>query len=137
MTGGCGGLGLEAARGLLRQGSPGVALLDLDPLASSPATQQLASDFPRAKVITKKIDVTDADNIAAVMANVQQELGRIDILLCFAGVVCTEPSVNISPQLFRRTIDVNTTGSFLCAQAVARSVSQLGALLMGWGQELT
>lgn len=119
---------------MLRQGSPGVALLDLDPLASSTATRQLASDFPRAKVITKKIDVTDADNIAAVMANVRQELGRIDILLCFAGVVCTEPSVNISPQLFRRTIDVNTTGSFLCAQAVARSV---GRLVDGVGQGLT
>jgi sorbose reductase len=120
VTGGCGGLGFEAARGLLRQGSPGVALLDLDPVAASSAVQQLASDFPSAKVITKKIDVTDADNIATVMSEARHELGSIDILLCFAGVVCTEPSLNISPQLFRRTIDVNTTGSFLCAQAVAR-----------------
>lgn len=120
MTGGCGGLGLEAARGLLRQGSPGVALLDMDPTAALVAIQQLASDFPSAKVITKKIDVTDADNIAMVMSELRREFSSLDILLCFAGVVCTEPWLDISSQLFRRSIDVNTTGSFLCAQAVAR-----------------
>ena len=120
VTGGCGGLGLEAARALLRQGSPGVALLDLDPSAASDAVQRLASDFPTAKVIAKKIDVTNADNVVTVMSEVRHELGRIDILLCFAGVACAEPSLDISPELFRRTIDINTTGSFLCAQAVAR-----------------
>ncbi len=77
-------------------------------------------EFPLAKVITKAIDVTNADNVATIMSEARTELGSIDIVLCFAGVVCTEPSLDISPQLFRRTIDVNTTGSFLSAQAAAR-----------------
>jgi NAD(P)-dependent dehydrogenase (short-subunit alcohol dehydrogenase family) len=80
----------------------------------------MSQDFPLAKIVTKKVDVTNAGNVARIMSEARTELGSIDILLCFAGVICTEPALDVSPELFRRTIDVNTTGSFLCAQAAAR-----------------
>lgn len=120
VTGGCGGLGLQAARALLEQRCSGVALLDLDPSIAQDQARQMSQEFPLAKIITKAIDVTNADNVASIMSEVRTELGSIDILLCFAGVVCTERSLDVSPQLFRRTIDVNMTGSFLSAQAAAR-----------------
>lgn len=46
----------------------------------------------------------------------------INILLCFAGIVCTEASADVSIDRWRQVLDVNTTGSFICAQAVARLV---------------
>lgn len=121
VTGGCGGLGFQAARALLGQGCRGVALLDLD-ASSIPQAEmdQMKLDFPQALIFTHKIDVTDAQDVASAMSAAREQLGTIDILLCFAGVVCTESSLDISAELFRRTIDVNTTGSFLCAQAAAR-----------------
>ena len=80
----------------------------------------MAEGFPHATIIAKRVDVTNADNVQNVMNEIRNELGTIEILLCFAGVVCTETSLDTTPELFRRTIDVNSTGSFLCAQAAAR-----------------
>ncbi|KIW49579.1 hypothetical protein PV05_11247 [Exophiala xenobiotica] len=91
VTGGCGGLGLQAARALLEQGCSGIALLDLDPSVAQAQACQMFQEFPLAKVITKAIDVTNADNVATIMSEARTELGSIDIVLCFAGVVCTEP----------------------------------------------
>ncbi|CAM1504647.1 Fc.00g022380.m01.CDS01 [Cosmosporella sp. VM-42] len=70
--------------------------------------------------MVKRIDVADAANVASIMSKVRNDPRNIEILMCFAGIVCTKPSLDISPKLFRRTIDVNTTGSSLCAKAAAR-----------------
>ena len=120
VTGGCGGLGLEAARSLLEHGCAGVALLDLDPLATEADTDALATEFPDACVITKQVDVTDFGEADIVFAEVRRELGSVDILLCFAGISTSAMSLDVPVELFRKTIDINTTGSFLCAQLAAR-----------------
>jgi NAD(P)-dependent dehydrogenase (short-subunit alcohol dehydrogenase family) len=49
-------------------------------------------------------------------------LGSVDILLCFAGVVGCTHAIDMAAAEWRRTFDINTTGSFLCAQAVARQM---------------
>lgn len=62
----------------------------------------------------------DAAQIQQAVATTMQELGSIDILCCFAGVVGCTHAIDVSPEEWRRTFDINTTGSFLCAQAVAK-----------------
>lgn len=47
-------------------------------------------------------------------------LHSIDILLCFAGVVGCTHAIDMSPAQWNKTLEVNTTGSFLCAQAAAK-----------------
>jgi len=85
----------------------------------------LRSDFPSAKITTKGVDVRDAQAIDAAVAKTADELGNINMLLCFAGVVDTKHATEMSAEDWKRILDINTTGSWLCAQAVGKYVAPL------------
>jgi NAD(P)-dependent dehydrogenase (short-subunit alcohol dehydrogenase family) len=53
-------------------------------------------------------------------------LGSVDHLLCFAGVVGCQHALDMTAAEWRRVLDINTTGGFLCAQAVAKQMVQQG-----------
>ncbi|KAL8704512.1 MAG: hypothetical protein Q9201_002321 [Fulgogasparrea decipioides] len=132
LTGGAGTLALINARALLEHGLSGLALFDLDPSHSSSQIELLRTDFPDAKIVTHKVDVTDAALVQTAVARTVQELGTVDILCCFAGVVGCTHAIDMSPEEWRRTFEINTTGSFLCAQAVAKvmvAANTSGAIL--------
>ncbi|KAF2091953.1 NAD(P)-binding protein [Saccharata proteae CBS 121410] len=122
ITGGAGTLALEGARALLEHGVTGLGLFDINPAQAEEKIQTLRSDFPSVKIVTKKVNVTDAENIGSAVAETAQELGSIDMLCCFAGVVGCTHAIDMSPEEWRRTMDINSTGAFLCAQAVARQM---------------
>ncbi|CAO1597035.1 hypothetical protein XANCAGTX0491_000865 [Xanthoria calcicola] len=120
VTGGAGTLALVNARALLEHGLSGLALFDLNPAHSSTRIDDLHKDFPNAKIITQQVNVIDAEQVQQAVSATVQELGSIDILCCFAGVVGCTHAIDVSSKEWRRTFDINTTGSFLCAQAVAK-----------------
>ncbi|KAI4211521.1 MAG: hypothetical protein LQ351_005697 [Letrouitia transgressa] len=126
ITGGAGTLALVNARALLEHGLHGLALLDLDPSNASSSIQQLREDFPNAVIIEKKVNVTDEGQVQRVIAESAHELGSIDILCCFAGVVGCTHAIDMTVEEWKRTLDINTTGSFLCAQAVAKEMVKAG-----------
>lgn len=69
------------------------------------------------------VDVTDADSIAEGVSSTAQALGSLDHLFCFAGIVGCFHALEMSPEQWRKTLDVNTTGAFLCAQAAAKQMA--------------
>lgn len=114
-------MALVNARALLEHGLSGLALLDLDPSSSaSNEVEGLRREFPNAKILTLAVNVTDAVLVRDKVEEVLDALGSIDILICFAGVVGCQHAMAMTAEEWRRTLDVNTTGAFLCAQAVAR-----------------
>ena len=122
ITGGAGALALAAARALLEHGADGVALLDLgSTLAISAASIcSLRADFPKVPVLTIPVNVTDEARVTDAMRSAYEVFGSISILCCFAGVVGCVPSLDASTRDWTKVIDVNLTGSFLCAQAAAK-----------------
>jgi NAD(P)-dependent dehydrogenase (short-subunit alcohol dehydrogenase family) len=50
----------------------------------------------------------------------------VDHLLCFAGIVDCQHAIDLTATQWRKTLEVNTTGSFLCAQAAAKQMVQQG-----------
>lgn len=64
----------------------------------------------------------DEKQIASAVESSVKVLGSIDALCCFAGVVGCTLAVDMTAAEWRRTHDINLTGSFLCAQAVARQI---------------
>jgi sorbose reductase len=50
----------------------------------------------------------------------------VDHLLCFAGVVGCQHALAMTAAEWRRVLDINTTGAFLCAQAAAKQMVQQG-----------
>lgn len=120
VTGGLGALGLEASRALLEHGLSGLVIFDRDSEQAQVTVQDLKRSFATRTIIFKEVDVTDEIAVGNAVAEAGRELGSIDILLCFAGVVSCMHALEMPAAEFRRTLDINTTGSFLCAQAVAR-----------------
>jgi NAD(P)-dependent dehydrogenase (short-subunit alcohol dehydrogenase family) len=67
-----------------------------------------------------QIDVTDEDSVAAVVEQASEAFGLVTRLVYTAGIIHTEDFLDVSPSQWRRTLEVNLTGAFLCMQAVAR-----------------
>jgi 3-oxoacyl-[acyl-carrier protein] reductase len=65
------------------------------------------------------VDVTDPESLAAALAETERKLGPADILVASAGI--TGPNVTVTDypiEAWRKVIDVDLTGVFLCCRAV-------------------
>ncbi|KAK7041429.1 hypothetical protein VNI00_009295 [Paramarasmius palmivorus] len=124
VTGGSGGIGLVVIRALLEHGASGIAIFDVPgPLAiGQGAIGALRSDFPNARIITIEADVRDEAKVESAVQETVTQLGSVDMLLCLAGVVQCVHAQELTASEWRRIIDVNTTGSWLCAQAVGKQM---------------
>jgi 3-oxoacyl-[acyl-carrier protein] reductase len=67
-------------------------------------------------VLGVELDVTSEASVEAAFARVEGELGPVELLVLNAGIYVVEPFEQTSPESWRRTIDVNLTGAFLCAR---------------------
>lgn len=127
MTGGAGTLGFEAARALLEHGLKGLMIFDVNPAQAHVKCQELERDFPEAKIKFRKVDITDDAAVASGVEETVALLGSVDVLLCFAGVVGCHHAIEMTAAQWRKTLDINTTGSFLVSQAVARQMISQGS----------
>lgn len=77
------------------------------------------------------LDVRRVEQPAAVVGQIIQTWGRIDVLVNNASIWLSAPFLDISLEDWRTALDVNLTGPFLVAQAVARHmVSQQAGLII-------
>jgi 3-oxoacyl-[acyl-carrier protein] reductase len=93
-----------------------VSLWDMDAAALDAAAKRLAGI---GKVNTSVVDVTSAASVTAAAQSAIGQMGQVDILVNNAGI--TGPNVTVweySPEDWRKVIDVDLTGPFLCARAV-------------------
>ncbi|KAH6666180.1 sorbitol utilization protein SOU2 [Verticillium dahliae] len=123
ITGGTGALATAIAHALLQHGCAALCLWDINTTLGSldrrPAVA--APSLPARRHHPGRNAVGAA---TAAFCAAQPPDGGIDALVCTAGVVACAPSLDAPPAAFRRTLDVNATGTFLCAQAVARTMPQ-------------
>lgn len=71
-------------------------------------------------------DVADGAQVHRMMQQTIERWGRLDILVNNAGTSMIAPSVELAEADWRRTLDVDLTGPFLCAQAAAREMIPAG-----------
>lgn len=121
VTGAASGIGAAIAAAYAAKGVS-LALCDLD---LSLAQRQADSLGEPARAFA--CDVADEDSVTDCVAQVIDAFGRIDILVNSAGIVDLAPAEDLSSATWRRTIDINLTGSFLMAQATARHMIARGA----------
>jgi 3-oxoacyl-[acyl-carrier protein] reductase len=72
-------------------------------------------------------DVSDEDQVTAMVSAVERRFGRIDGLVNNAGVMPESPVVEMSLEEWRRVIDIDLTGAFLCSRAVLPGMLQRGS----------
>lgn len=126
MTGGAGTLGLHCCDALLEHGLQGLMIFDIEPANSQGEIAKMQAKFPDIKIHVLKVDVTAEQEVADAMKETVRLLGSVDILLCFVGVVGCIESLEMPISQWRKILDINTTGSFICAQAAAREMVKQG-----------
>jgi len=114
VTGAASGIGAAISAAFASKGV-WLALCDLDVARAKDMAAQLGGDTHALEC-----DVTDKTSVDACVASVMDTFGRIDVLINSAGIVDLAPAEDIGIDAWQRTLDVNLTGSFLMAQAVAR-----------------
>lgn len=75
----------------------------------------------RAKGIDAKgyiCDVTDEDQVKAMVADIEKELGTIDILVNNAGIIKRIPMTDMSAEEFRQVVDIDLNAPFIVSKAV-------------------
>jgi 3-hydroxybutyrate dehydrogenase len=123
ITGAGSGIGLEIARTFVREGAR-VAVADLDAGAASRAATELSPDASRALPVA--MDVTCEDEVDAGISRVVETLGRIDILVCNAGIQIISPLEALSLAEWQRVLAVHLDGAFLTTRAVLRHMYARG-----------
>lgn len=73
------------------------------------------------RTLVRPTDVRDPDDVTALFNETSQTFGRLDLLFNNAGVMPPAiPLEELSYHQWQEAVDVNLTGSFLCAQAAFR-----------------
>jgi 2-dehydro-3-deoxy-L-rhamnonate dehydrogenase (NAD+) len=121
VTGGAQGIGYAVAERFIASGAKAV-LWDIDEALLSKAQAALGS-----AASTARVELTDAQAVAAATQAALAQHGRIDILVNNAGITGgNAPTWELTPEMWRRTVDVNLVAPYLTCHAVVPSMIRHG-----------
>jgi 3-oxoacyl-[acyl-carrier protein] reductase len=109
VTGGGRGIGAATAQRFAREGAR-VAVSDMD---VSPA-EEVAKPINGLAIAC---DVTDRQQVDAMVQRTVNELGRLDVLVCCAGIIRDNMLFKMTDEDWDSVIDTHLKGTFLCARA--------------------
>ena len=117
VTGAGRGIGAAIARGLAREGCD-VALVDW---CAVDAAAELAAELTALgrRAVVLRADVADFGAAEATVAAAIAALGRLDILVCNAGITRDSVAWKMSEQAWSEVLAVNLTGCFAYCRAAA------------------
>lgn len=114
VTGGGAGLGEAIARRCATDGDR-VAVLDVD----AESVARVAADLEATPMVAS---VTDGPAVGAAL----DAFGPPDVTVCAAGIVAFGPLLDLDETDWRRVVEVNLTGTFVVARAVAQRLVAAG-----------
>lgn len=123
VTGAFGDLGRHFAMTLARAGAK-VALAGRRIDEGRKLAERIATDGGTATVVA--LDVASPASVAHAIVEATRALGPIDILINNAGIAVTRPVLEQTEEDWNNVIDVNLTGAWRVAQAVARHMKDRG-----------
>ena len=128
ITGGAGGIGTATAARFLEEGAR-VVVLDRD----DAALRRIGRELPALSGAIRA-DASDPEDVARAFEELDVLVGGLDVLINNAGISLRHDFVDISPQEWRRVIDVNLNGVFFVAQAAAqRMLAGEGGVILNMG----
>ena len=124
VTGSAMGIGLGIVRRLHEAGA-NVVVADLDTAAATGVAETLQA--ARAdSALAVRTDVSDPDSVEHMVSAATESFGRINILVNNAGIYPAAPLAELDLETFRRVIDINLTGLFLCTKTVSKHMIARG-----------
>ena len=119
VTGGTHGIGMAIATGLANAGA-NIIVNDIFPEKLESAKEEYAKNG--IDIHTYVLNVTDEEAVNRTIPVIEEEVGPIDILVNNAGIIKRIPILEMSADEFRQVLDVNLTGQFIMAKAVAKGM---------------
>jgi len=129
VTGGGQGLGQAIGQRLAAAGAH-IVIADRNEATAATTAQGIRQRTGRT-TLAVRVDVTVEAEVAALVQQTLAAFGRIDLLVANAGIVIAGEVATLTADAFRRVLDVNLTGYFLCAKHVApvMKVQRRGVIL--------
>jgi len=124
-TGAASGIGLAMAHAFASQGAS-LMLLDLDGVGLVRAKGELEAAYPNVRVEIFVASIIDPEGLEAAVEQTIKKFGRLDVLLNNAGISMNKPALEITPEEWRRAIDIDLSGIFFCCQSAARRMMNNG-----------
>lgn len=118
VTGGAQGLGAAIVQRLAQEGAQ-VVVADLN-IEKARATADAVAAATDRRTWALAVDVADEPQVAAMVDQTVETFGRLDILVANAGIVISGGVEAFDLEKWRKVIDVNLVGYFLCAKHAAR-----------------
>jgi NAD(P)-dependent dehydrogenase (short-subunit alcohol dehydrogenase family) len=125
VTGGAAGIGRQMAEGLAELGADLVLGARRADRCAEVAAELAAAAGVRA--VGVGCDVRDPEQVEAMVARAVEQLGRVDVLVNNAGTTWAAPAATMRLEDWRKVLDVNLTGAFLCCQAAGRVMIAQGS----------
>jgi 3-oxoacyl-[acyl-carrier protein] reductase len=123
ITGSAQGIGLAIAARLAAEGSA-VVIADLNAEGAEYAARTLSESGPAALAVGA--DITSEEGRARVVSAALERHGRIDVLVNNAGILPRVPLMEVTPEIWHRTMQVNLDAAFFCSQAVLPTMREQG-----------
>lgn len=121
VTGGTRGIGRAIVEALLDAGAV-VTLCGRTEASTAAALAALAN--PNAAGIAA--DVSNEEDVARLFRFAEERMGGVDILVANAGIGIFQPAGDLSIEDWKRTIDINLTGAYLCSRHAIRAMRAAG-----------
>lgn len=124
VTGGSSGLGRAIAKGLA---SVGVRVVVTG--TNTARCEAVATDIREAggEALPLTGDVADPAQVQRLVETAATRWGRLDILVASAGIVQNGAVLDMTPEEWRRVLDVDLNGVFYCCQAAGRVMTGQGS----------
>lgn len=128
VTGGGQGLGQAICQRLAQEGCD-VVVADINAETATRTADALNAYYQQAgrtnrRAIAMRVDVTNEDEVAALVDRTVQEFGRLDIFVANAGILIAGEIDQFPADKWEAVIRVNLIGYFLCAKHACRVMKQ-------------
>jgi gluconate 5-dehydrogenase len=121
ITGGLGGIGKALAVALADVGAD-IAVLDREINTFSQLKNTLISKG--RKTLAVAADVTQESQVQVAVDKVLKEFAHIDILINAAGITCKKPALTFPIEEWKKVLEVNTVGTFICSKTVGNVMAK-------------
>ena len=127
VTGGSGGIGRVVSTRLAAEGMAVAVCYHGDSTGAEKVAGSITESGGRA--ITLGGDVASVDEMSAAFDRVEDELGRVDVVVHAAGIMLLAPVVDLDLEALDRMYRANVRGAFVVLQQAARRVADGGAII--------
>jgi sorbitol-6-phosphate 2-dehydrogenase len=125
ITGASQGLGEALAQRLAAEGCS-VCVVDLNGPGAEEVAHRIAADTGQPATHCQA-DVTSPGDMDAAVGQTVEAFGKLDIMVCNAGILISGDTVAFDPDQWRQVIDVNLVGYFISARAALKVMAEQGS----------